>query len=631
MLWRKNKRLFVSHSYQDSDLITALTELLSKQYQLVIFPPITVPVSNFVSDSLFAAIDSCDALLWIASTNSINSFWVALEIEYAKRRGKSIYSIDRGAKALHLDEDPLTPIKIYASFDRVDEWRVRSIATWLKHRRSFDILHNITGLGGDEIRSVIAEGGFVVAFLSSHAISNSLIIMDLISAQEAHPDHLLIVWLDNPDTIQVPPKYASLYSAKASVAASDKASSFYSELNVYLRSTPEASGLLKQDRKRLMLRYKKRFNVKKLPVLACDLDTLVVRLIWLSRKWHDGFRQIRPLNGERVGVTATRNRSPVGRVALLEHGTLRYLDRVQLAFAKLGLATEYVSFADDASEALSERLFGFDAVLVSVPEFKTRTRLDALLHYIKTHGVLVSAEPSIIKKMGTKEVLYRTRELSWGADTHLYNSFEQFREEFPKRIATSGSRVLKQNQSDYGVGVWQIELLPTAEVSDPDVRVVQCKLDRKPYDVKLSSFMAGCAQYFVDDGLLIDQGYQHRHIDGTIRCCMSQNEVVGFCHQLRETSGSCLSISHYADAPPFQSLRAAMEQEWVPAMQRILDISTADLPVLWDASFVYGAKAPNGADTYVLCGINASNVRYISDPLKVAATTLRAIQSKTHC
>ena len=50
---------------------------------------------------------------------------------------------------------------------------------------------------------------------------------------------------------------------------------------------------------------------------------------------------------------------------------------------------------------------------------------------VATHGPWVSAHPDVILKMGVKEVLYRTRHLGWGTDTHLYREAEEFGATFP--------------------------------------------------------------------------------------------------------------------------------------------------------------------------------------------------------
>ena len=42
-------------------------------------------------------------------------------------------------------------------------------------------------------------------------------------------------------------------------------------------------------------------------------------------------------------------------------------------------------------------------------------------------------------------------------------------------------------------------------------------------------------------------------------------------------------------------------------MQQLLDLHSAQLPVIWDADFLYGPKTPAGDDSYVLCEINASS------------------------
>jgi hypothetical protein len=61
-------------------------------------------------------------------------------------------------------------------------------------------------------------------------------------------------------------------------------------------------------------------------------------------------------------------------------------------------------------------------------------------------------------------------------------------------------------------------------------------------------------------------------------------------------------------APEFASLKTSLEHEWVPHMQRLLAIPDRQLPVLWDADFLFGPVDAAGNDTYVLCEINASCV-----------------------
>ena len=79
---------------------------------------------------------------------------------------------------------------------------------------------------------------------------------------------------------------------------------------------------------------------------------------------------------------------------------------------------------------------------------------------------------------------------------------------------------------------------------------------------------------------------------------------------------------HPALAPPFQSLRQKMESEWVPQMMQQLGIKRQELPIIWDADFLYGPRPPGGEDTYVLCEINVSSVMPVPDQAPPAIARL---------
>src|SRR5262245_2331933 len=96
--------------------------------------------------------------------------------------------------------------------------------------------------------------------------------------------------------------------------------------------------------------------------------------------------------------------------------------------------------------------------------------LDALLRKVAARGAWVSAHPDVILKLGTKEVLHRTRTMSWGCDTALYRTPEAMRAELPARLAT-GPRVIKRNRGNGGQGVWKVETL-TSPQNSPTVRVL---------------------------------------------------------------------------------------------------------------------------------------------------------------
>jgi hypothetical protein len=152
------------------------------------------------------------------------------------------------------------------------------------------------------------------------------------------------------------------------------------------------------------------------------------------------------------------------------------------------------------------------------------------------------------------------------------------------------------------------------------VRVLEARKGGMPEEIPLTDFLTRCDEYF-SDGCVIDQPFQPRLPDGMIRCYMGADRVIGFGHQLIKAlippppSGPDSPeaqpgprIMHPASAPQFQQLRTLMEEEWTPRMMETLDIRREELPLVWDADFLYGPPTTTGADTYVLCEINVSCV-----------------------
>ncbi|MGJ4942400.1 Cj0069 family protein [Bradyrhizobium sp. HKCCYLS1011] len=305
--------------------------------------------------------------------------------------------------------------------------------------------------------------------------------------------------------------------------------------------------------------------------------------------------------------------------------------RVFEALAAAGIEAQPAIYDEAFADAVRDQLLGVEGVLVWVDPIhqgKTRAALDPLLREVAARGPWVSAHPDIILKMGVKEVLYRTRHLGWGCDTHRYDSAAAFRAEFPRRLRADGPRVLKQNRGNGGQGVWKVETVPEASTM---VRVLHAQRGSTFEDMPLEAFIDRCERYFGWGGCIIDQAFQPRLPEGMIRCYMSGSKVAGFGHQLIKAlvppppegpdspeAQPGPRIMHGPDASSFQALRRRMEDEWTPQMMATLEIEEASMPVIWDADFLYGPRDAIGADTYVLCEINASSCFAIPDQAPAA-------------
>src|SRR5216684_2216887 len=104
------------------------------------------------------------------------------------------------------------------------------------------------------------------------------------------------------------------------------------------------------------------------------------------------------------------------------------------ALAAVNVVAEPAVYSDELVEEVRDQLLRLDGALVWVDPISDghdRSRLDPMLREVAAKGVWVSAHPEVILKMGTKEVLFRTRRLGWGTDTHLYRTLDDLREQLP--------------------------------------------------------------------------------------------------------------------------------------------------------------------------------------------------------
>jgi Domain of unknown function (DUF6815) len=349
----------------------------------------------------------------------------------------------------------------------------------------------------------------------------------------------------------------------------------------------------------------------------------------------------------RQPFSMSKPKARLGRIGILwrgdeaaRRGAMPETTRFKAVFAALadvGVDAEPAVYEDDVLDAVRAQLATLDGVLVwvnPIHEGRNRANLDALLREVAARGVWVSAHPDVILKMGTKEVLHRTRMMSWGCDTALYQTPEAMRAELPARLAV-GPRVIKRNRGNGGQGVWKVETL-ASPYNRPTVRVLDATKDATE-ELALDEFLERCLEYF-EDGCVIDQPFQARLSEGVVRCYMAGDRCAGFGHQkvkalvdapaARAEAGQRLYTSN-AD-PRFQRLRRFMEDEWTPQLTSLLDILRWDLPMIWDADFMLGPPGADGTDSYVLGEINVSSVFPMPDeaPAEIARRVAKRLLSK---
>ena len=309
------------------------------------------------------------------------------------------------------------------------------------------------------------------------------------------------------------------------------------------------------------------------------------------------------------------------------------------ACAAAGIRTEPAVYHDDFADEVAAQLRGVDAVLVwcnPIESGRRRDRLDAMLRGVADAGVVVSAHPDTILRMGTKDVLVETRDLPFGSDVHRIDSLRQLQEELPLRLR-DGARVLKQHRGHSGAGVWRVEL---ADQAAGTVRLRHAQRGSEETAVSFDTLARTMAPYFdaAAGGHMIDQAWQPRLVDGMVRAYLVADRVAGFGHQAvnalypargdQPAPATSPRLYHGADDSRFQDLKARLESGWIEQLRARVDVPQERLPLLWDMDFIPGEASPDGTPGYVLCEINVSSVSPF--PPSAIAPLAAAVKRRVH-
>jgi hypothetical protein len=279
-------------------------------------------------------------------------------------------------------------------------------------------------------------------------------------------------------------------------------------------------------------------------------------------------------------------------------------------FAEKGFIVDTINYNDSLASQYETELLEYAAILVWVNPIEqggNRNKLDALLKKLSEKGCFVSTHPDTILKIGTKEVLYKTRGTEFGGDIKLYQSFDQFKKEFLNGEA--GTRILKQYRGNGGNGVFKIEVDETYT----NIKVTPADTGESNTFSSAEDFFNSFETYFLSNDMLIDQPWNPNIINGMVRCYLSGAKVAGFGYQEINAlyPGKKPSQRFYfsEDCGLFQDLKNIMENKWIDDILICTDLERNKLPVIWDADFfINDSHTTNTPEKYSLCEINVSCV-----------------------
>jgi hypothetical protein len=305
------------------------------------------------------------------------------------------------------------------------------------------------------------------------------------------------------------------------------------------------------------------------------------------------------------------------------------------ALALAGVHAVPAVYHDDFADEVEAQLRSVALVLVwcnPIEGGRRRDRLDALLRCVADAGVVVSAHPDAILKLGTKDVLVGTRDLPFGSDVQRVDSLAQLEADLPGRLEC-GPRVLKQYRGQSGNGVWRVE-----RDSGGLLRVRHAQRGCAEERMDLATLLRTLAPYFEAEsgGHMVDQAWQPRLADGMVRAYLVQDRVAGFGVQAvnalypaapgAEPPQPGPRLYHDAQLPQCQGLRRLLESGWIELLRARVELQRERLPLLWDCDFLHGEPGADGAERFVLCEINASSVAPF--PPSVIAPLAAAVRAR---
>lgn len=280
-----------------------------------------------------------------------------------------------------------------------------------------------------------------------------------------------------------------------------------------------------------------------------------------------------------------------------------------------------LTYHDSWRDALRRDARACHAVLAWINPFEPgldRGALDDFLRDLAGAGVLVSAHPDTILRIGTKDVLVATQSLGWSVDASAYHSPVEFRAQFPANVRREGSRVLKQYRGHSGNGVWKVS------ARSPDTFAVKSAVHGEGTlelsEPDLIAFFE--TEVFARGSHLIDQRWVATMDRGMVRAYLCGTKVAGFGYQEIVALHPNAPRDDFTRRQPsrryyytedcflFRRLRERLETEWMPAFQKLTALHAEGFPLLWDADFFLG----NPPDSeFLLCEINASCVSPFPD------------------
>jgi hypothetical protein len=208
-------KVFISHSYADKDALAVLMAALPDYVEAIIFEPIVVPPSDYVSEKLISGVLGAAGFIFIDSAASRASFWTAFERDLAERNQKRMFRFDPATRRLASHSQKPRQLFLAHLYHPADADDVSRIMRWLIDQRSFEAFDD-PDQDGEQIPpfsqqeaqrrdrilfSARTFGTIYLLFLSNNLLKDDRLRTHAVEQVTLHPRSTMICWLDRPEDL----------------------------------------------------------------------------------------------------------------------------------------------------------------------------------------------------------------------------------------------------------------------------------------------------------------------------------------------------------------------------------------------------------------------------------------------
>jgi hypothetical protein len=292
-----------------------------------------------------------------------------------------------------------------------------------------------------------------------------------------------------------------------------------------------------------------------------------------------------------------------------------------------GMSCQFVHYVHEEHDKFFEVMKEFDAIIVRCnpgqikADGGSQEKFDDAMRGIIKTGIQVWPSPDVMEFMGAKDALTKIADLNIGLpDTLSYYDEKTFTEGFKKTMAFQ-PRVIKQNRGSSGEGIWIIklasgnycanfgdrsctndEVLDMMEANDNHAEthtvgefIEFCVNGRSAKSGTWTS--KGTGKYLeggkAAGGMLVDQRFCPRIVEGELRYNMAGKNLVGIIHKkpkaggISAVGGTGSIYTYYApEEPLFKNLTEDFLTKDIDKIMPSLNLGDQPIPLWWTGDFI---------------------------------------------